>query len=171
MASTRGMIQSTMVLVAVALTACGSSMTPSGGSSHASGANASAPSPTVDSADQTEQPGLLQELANDAQRACQEQGIVYDRRQGECSGSFKLTTAYTCDRAGLRQAFANTGFQIDQILDRSIGREGFADDLGEGYVIDQCGESDTRRIVYLVAKDDKGRYLLREVEAALMISQ
>lgn len=116
-----------------------------------------------ESADATGAPEWVAALDSPARRECHEQGALYDRRRSACSTRFRVAS-YTCDRQGIKAAFASTGFQIDQILDRSLGRPGFPDDLGEGFVIDQCGESDELLHVLLVAKSEDGRVLLREIE-------
>lgn len=127
------------------------------------------PAPQGDDAvqDKDHDPALLSELESPDVTGCHEEGWVYDRRAGACSTTWKLASSYTCDRKGIREAFAPTGFQIDEALVQALGTEADAEDQGDGYVIDQCGEADGRRLVLLVKKDESGRVKVREIETRL----
>lgn len=119
-----------------------------------------------DDADKDEE--LLAELETDVVAACHESGYLFERRKLGCSDEILLATSFSCDRAGIREAFAATGFQIDVVLDEALGKEGFADDAGDGYSLDQCGETgDGRRIVHFVKRAADGEILVREIETHL----
>lgn len=166
------------LVLASGLAACGD-MEPSGGREPQGGAapgnqvvddvvdqDAPTPATTDEGSSEDALPAAewIASLDSPAKQECHEQGFVFDRRRSACSLDVRLAT-FDCDRQGIRLAYAATGFQIDQILDRSLGRVGFPDDLGEGFVVDQCGQSDERLYVVLVAKAADGRILLREIEA------
>lgn len=110
--------------------------------------------------------GGLEGLDTPDVKACHASGFVFDRLQLACSTEIKLAKSYTCDRDGISGAFAATGYQIGEVLDQALGRALDPNDAGDGYVIDQCGESDAGRlIVYLVKKDATGKVQVREIEA------
>lgn len=159
-----------ILVLAVLASGCGDSLEPSGGRNPAAQVGAAGvgdPSPESKpkSSDGIPAAPAFPELMNDAMIACHAQGTLYDRRQGECSATYRLVGDAPCDRSAVRDLFASTGFQIDQILDRSLGREGVSGEVGDGYVIDQCGKSATHVLALLVRKDESGRYLVRELEA------
>ncbi len=156
-------------LLATFVAGCGS-MAPSGGrekdkepaSEGESGdAEATADDPSRDEA-------LLAELETEPVAACHGAGYLFERRKLGCSAEILLSTSFDCDRAGIREAFAATGFQIDVVLDQALGKEGFADDHGDGYSLDQCGETeDGRRFVHFVKRGEDGKIVVREIEAHL----
>jgi hypothetical protein len=109
--------------------------------------------------------GGLADLDTPEVKACHASGFVFDRLQLACSTEIKLAKSYTCDRDGIAAAFAATGYQIGEVLDQALGREADPKDGGDGYTIDQCGESDTGRLIaYLVKKDAAGKVQVREIE-------
>lgn len=111
---------------------------------------------------------LLQELETAPVKACHESGFVFERRKLGCSTEWKLATSFECNRAGIREAFAATGYQIDAVLDAALGPEGYEDD-GDGYSIDQCGETDGGGlVVHFVKRDtEDGKIRVREAESYL----
>lgn len=122
--------------------------------------------PTPDDPDRDE--ALLQELETEPVAACHASGYLFERRKLACSPDVLLATSFTCDRAGIRLAFEETGFQIDVVLDAALGKEGFADDQGDGFSLDQCGETqDGRRLVHFVKRGDDGKVVVREIETHL----
>ena len=151
-----------MLLLTISLAGCGEGLEPSGGRTPATLAALEEPPEAVQVVTPT---GPVDSLQTDAFRACQATGYFYDRRKSQCSTAYKLASAPTCDIQTVRDLFVHSGFQIAQILDQSLGREGFKDDPGEGYFIDQCGRSETHAIAYLIKKDEAGRTLIREIEA------
>jgi hypothetical protein len=104
-------------------------------------------------------------LADPRVDACNETGFVFERRHATCSAEVRLATSYACDRDGIAAAFAPTGYQIDAALDDALGS---GSDPGEGYLIDQCGETDAGRLVVYLAKPSVRRgqpvLLVREIE-------
>lgn len=111
---------------------------------------------------------LLAEIETAPVKACHESGHVYERRKIGCSVTILLATSFTCDRAGIREAFGETGYQIDVVLDKALGQEGNADDEGDGYSLDQCGESaDGHLYVHFVKRAADGKVLVREIETIL----
>lgn len=122
--------------------------------------------PTPDDRDRDE--ALLAELETEPVAACHEAGFVYERRKLGCSSEIQLATTFPCDRAGIREAFQATGFQIDVVLGDALGKEGFEGDHGDGYSLDQCGESvDGRRLVHFVKRGEDGKIVVREIETHL----
>lgn len=90
---------------------------------------------------------------------CHKKGKIYDRQYQEC-GTASLDTSYTCSRSGLKKAFASYGADISQTLKESLGKKGDKKDNGEGYVIDQCGEtSDGLPVAYLIKLTDDQKKL------------
>src|SRR4051794_11877792 len=65
---------------------------------------------------------LLAELETPPVAACHESGYLFERRKLGCSDEIMLATTFTCDRAGIREAFAATGFQVDVVLDEALGK-------------------------------------------------
>ncbi len=118
--------------------------------------------------DKDHDPDLMVEINTETVQACIDTGFVFERRKLACSDVIQIATSFTCDRAGIRAAFTETGFQIDSVLDAALGKDDNADDHGDGFVIDQCGETaDGRRLAYLVRKEEGGKLRVREVETHL----
>ncbi len=148
---------------------CGS-MTPSGGrekDADPSSADESADAEVAaDEPDRDE--ALLAELETEVVATCHAAGYLFERRKLGCSDEIRLSTSFDCNRAGIREAFAATGFQIDVVLDEALGKAGFPDDHGDGYSLDQCGETeDGRRFVHLVKRGEDGKIVVREIETHL----
>jgi hypothetical protein len=104
-------------------------------------------------------------LLADQVAACKDDGVIFNRASSSCSTA-KLAN-YECTREGIIEVFKPTGFQIEEALDLSLGKE---DDsaAGEGFAIDQCGIKESGSpIVYLIrkgSKDGEARILLRTLE-------
>lgn len=104
-------------------------------------------------------PESLAAINTDEVSACHNQGSIYDRRTTRCSQTMKLASSYTCDRDGVRDAFKQTGFLIDEALKNADA---------DGFVLDQCGESDAGSVIaYFVRLDDDGSHSIREIETKL----
>jgi len=105
-------------------------------------------------------------LAADVLAECKAAGTIYDRALGACSTT--PIAEYACDRGGIRAAFVRTGFQIDEILDRSLGKADDPNSRGLGFTIDQCGVKESGApIVYLIKKtsvDNEPRLQLRTLQ-------
>lgn len=112
-----------------------------------------------------ERQALIKEFDVAAILECREDGLFYDRRGEKCLSDLK-TKGFTCARESIIKTFSETGSQINQILDRSLGDAAIPGDRGEGYVIDQCGKSASGRLlVSLIKKDPAGKLQVREIEA------
>lgn len=110
-------------------------------------------------------PAFIAALNNEDFQACRDLGLVFDRRKKVCMNDMKIAS-YPCDRTGIMVAFADTGDLIVQILDRSLGKIEKPGDIGEGFVIDQCGGSTKgKRLVFLLKERAGAAPLVREIEA------
>jgi hypothetical protein len=78
-------------------------------------------------------------LRRDQVSICHREGFLYDRNTRTCSEA-RLSTSYKCNRQGLIDAFNDAPLSIRKILDQSMGKIDDANDFGEFYSIDQCGE-------------------------------
>lgn len=168
-----------IVLAACTVTACG--MEPSGGSDKSSSAASSsatqqtsgvstkkeetkADTPKENSSDAVQAgvavlPEELAAINTDAVAACHEEGSIYDRRTTRCSQTMRLASSFTCDKEGVRGAFKLTGYLIDEALKNADN---------DGFVLDQCGESESGRLIaYFVRLDDDGSHSIREIETKL----
>lgn len=79
---------------------------------------------------------------------CHAQGVIYDRNAKEC-GTALVDTSFDCDREGITKAFKDVGLNPKTILDLSLGDGA---DAGEGYQIDQCGETETGLPIVILVK-------------------
>jgi hypothetical protein len=80
--------------------------------------------------------------------SCKAQNHLFDREKAACSEY--VIADYACDRAGIVAAFAATGYQIEDTINRSLGTSDA--DKGEGFVIDQCGRTADGKPVALLYK-------------------
>lgn len=106
-----------------------------------------------------ELPEELSDINTDEVAGCHSDGHIFDRRTAQCSPTMYLATSYACDRAGVKSAFKLTGFQIDEALKAAAE---------DGFVLDQCGESESGLLIaYFVRRDEDGSLMIREIETKL----
>ena len=116
-------------------------------------------------AEESARKSFLAKFETEDFRECSDRGFVYDRRNEKCLTDLKVAK-FPCTRIGVASALSASGSQIGQILDRSLGKEGVPGDKGEGYVLDQCGQSASGRIwVDLLRQGPDGKFEIREIES------
>ncbi len=99
-------------------------------------------------------------INTDEVSSCHANGKVFSRRTLKCSKTIYLATSFECTKKGIADGFIFTGYQIDVVL--STAKD-------DGYVIDQCGETDDGfRLVFFVRADADGTYSVREIETSII---
>lgn len=104
-------------------------------------------------------PAEFDTINTDDVSACHAKGKVFNRRTLRCSKTIFLATAFACTEEGIADGFIYTGYQIDSVLSTA---------KSDGFVIDQCGESDEGlRLVFFVRADNDGTFSVREIETSI----
>lgn len=70
-------------------------------------------------------------------KACHDQGKIYDRNTKAC-GSANLDLSW-CNRVGIIEKFSKLENKAGPVLDKALGAGTSETEIGDGFLIDQCG--------------------------------